>query len=308
MVDLALGSAGAPAPLPKPSVLIIDQDDATRAATIAALKGITPEAKILEATSIKEAMPKTKNQKFDLLIADTRVEPLAGNGVISFIAKIAPENMPGGIYVISATVDDFELMTDLPTAVLHGFPLQPKVLEKNFRELFKIPEPPKPKPQAAKGGFDIEFVNPFLTATLDIVKVFAKTDSKREGLYVKQPGQPSGDISGVMVIDSDTYKGSFSVSFQESCFCAIASTMLAKTVTGIDEKNQDVASEICNQIMGIAKKPLNDLGHVIRQKVPSVTVGRGHSVKHDAAGACVAVTFSTDSGKFQIEVVLVPVG
>jgi len=303
MVELDFGSAGPV--LPKPWILVIDQDAATREATVALIKSITPDAKILEVGSIKDAMPKTKNQKFDLLIADTRVEPLAGNSVINFITKIPDENTPSAIYVISATMDDFELMQDLPTAVLHGFPLQAPMLEKNYRELFKVPAPPAPKPQAKK-GFDIEFITPFLEATLNIVKVFGKTESKRESLFLRAPNMPSGDISGVMPIDCQTYKGSFAVSFDETTFCAIASTMLSTDVKAINPQNQDVAGEICNQIMGIAKRPLNDQGHAIKQHVPKIVVGKGHSIQHGVAGPCVAVKFSTAAGGFQIEAILIP--
>lgn len=302
MVDLDLGTASPV--LPKPSILIIDQDDATRAAVADILKAITPDAKIQEVNSIKDAMPKTKNQKYDLLIADTRVESLAGNSVLNFISKIPEENVPGATYIISATVDEFELMTDLPTAILHAFPLEKPVIEKNYRELFKIPAP---KP-VAKKGFDIEFINPFLEATLNIVKVFGKTDSKRESLYVRQPNQPSGDISGIMPIDCETYRGSFSVSFDEKTFCAIASTMLSSEVTQITLQNQDVAGEICNQIMGSAKKSLNSMGHSIKQTVPIVSVGRSHSVNHGVQGPVVAVKFSTAAGTFQIEAILMPAG
>jgi chemotaxis protein CheX len=303
MADLELESSKEN--LPKPAILILDQDDQTRAALLDVIRSITPDARLFEVNSIRDALSKCKNQRFNLLISDTRVEAMAGATATSFVSKIPQENSPPAVYVISATVDEFELMSDLPTATLLGFPLDRAIFEKNYRELFKIPVP-APKASPKKGGFDIAFINPFLDETLKIVKTFAKTDAKRESLFLRTPGQPSGDISGVMAIKSPTFNGSFSVSFDENCFCAIASTMMNTKVTAIGPANQDIAGEVCNQIMGNAKKSLNAMGHTILQTVPKISTGKAHSVQHEVTGPCVAVKFSTAAGNFQIEAILLP--
>lgn len=291
--------------LPKPAVLIVDESAEIRENASKSIKAIAPESKILEVASIKDMMAKCANQKFDLIIADTRVAMVAGTGIVQYIGKIPAEFQPPAAFIASNTVDDFELMTELPSATLFKLPLDVALFEKNFREVFKIPVQ-APKPAAKKGGFDTEFVNPFLDATLKALVVFAKIEFKRENLYVRAAGQPSGDISGIMPIVSGAYKGSFSVSFDETSFCKVASAVTGTTVTSITPAVHDVASEVCNQVFGLAKKALNDLGHTIQPAFPNVIAGKGHSVSHSVQGACVAVRFSSPIGGIQAEIVLRP--
>jgi chemotaxis protein CheX len=293
--------------LPKPTVLVVDESADLRTQVLGLIKALTPEAKILEVSSIKDMMAKTANQKFDLLVADTRVANVAGSGVVSYIGKIPDANAPGAIYIVSDTVDEFELMSELPTATLFRLPLDASVLEKNYRDTFKIPLPPSKAAAPRKGGFDTEFVNPFLEGTLKALMVFSKIEFTRENLYIRAPGQPSGDISGIMPIDSGVYTGSFSVSFDEATFCKVASGVTGTQVTSISAAVQDVASEVCNQVYGLAKKALNDLGHTLKPTFPTVIVGKGHSVGHSVQGACVAVRFSSPVGGIQVEIVLRPV-
>jgi chemotaxis protein CheX len=288
------------------SVLIADSDPILRETVSTSFKNVSTGVKILNAPSIKDMVAKAANQKFDLLVADTRLEKIGGSDVLEYISKIPENNQPLNIFVISETADEFELLATLPTATLFRPPLDTALLEKNFREALKIPIP-VPKPVAKKGGIDTDFVNPFFEATLKALKGFAKVDFARQNLFIRTPQQPSGDISGLMPIDSPVYKGSFSVSFEETTFCKVATAITQREISAITPEVHDVAAEVCNQIFGLAKKALNDLGHSVKTSLPTVIAGKAHSVSHSTQGACIAVRFSSPVGGIQIEIVLHPV-
>jgi chemotaxis protein CheX len=152
---------------------------------------------------------------------------------------------------------------------------------------------------------DVNFINPFLVATIGVLKIQANVIAK--------PGQPFrcspkdryfGDVSGVIGLVSDAFVGAVVLSFPEKTFLAIMSSMLGEPIQQLTQEIVDGAGELTNIIFGQAKVVLNEQGYGIRTAIPTVVTGTGHSIQTQAAGPRVALPFESSAGPFTVEICL----
>ncbi len=156
-----------------------------------------------------------------------------------------------------------------------------------------------------KRMLDTDFINPFLSATLHVLKVQANVSAENEKIYAKKPGDKFvGDISGVIGIVSDTFNGSVIISFPEKTFLNVMSGMLGEEYTEITKDILDGAGELTNMIFGQAKIVLNEKGYGIKTALPSVVTGKDHSLSTSTKGTIVVVPFKSTAGNFFVEICL----
>ncbi|ACL02004.1 chemotaxis protein CheX [Desulfatibacillum aliphaticivorans] len=148
---------------------------------------------------------------------------------------------------------------------------------------------------------DVKVINPFITATLNVLDTMAMTKAKAENLYIKQDEVATGDVTAVIGLSGDT-RGTVSVSFSEECALAIVSKMLGEQISSLNEDIKDAVGEIGNMISGQARVKLEELGRVLYAAVPTVVTGKNHSINHITTYPIVAIPFVTDDGSFTIEV------
>lgn len=159
-------------------------------------------------------------------------------------------------------------------------------------------------PVRATKGFDVNLINPFLEATVSVLKTQATTSVSAQEIYTRTNSSGLGDISGVIGLVSDGFTGSVILSFPKQTFLTILSRMLGETFTEITPEIQDGASELTNIIFGQAKAGLNGKGHNIKMALPSVVVGKDHVVLSGTLGPRVVIPFHSDAGPFFIELSL----
>ena len=156
-----------------------------------------------------------------------------------------------------------------------------------------------------KKMLDTDFINPFLNATLNVLKVQASVDAKPGKVFVKTDAQKSvGDISGVIGLVSDSFSGSVNITFPEKVFLEIVSGMLGETYTEMSQDIIDAAGEITNMIFGQAKVILNEKGYGIKTAIPSVVSGKNHALETLTKGPIVVVPFESSKGSFFVEICL----
>jgi chemotaxis protein CheX len=152
---------------------------------------------------------------------------------------------------------------------------------------------------------DINFVNPFLGATLNVLKVQASVEAQPGKIALKQPGETfRGDVSGVIGIVSEAFKGSVVISFPEQTFLKVMSNMLGEDYTKISQDIVDGAGEITNMIFGQAKIVLNERGYGIQIALPQVISGKNHSLSTKSKGPTVIIPFTSTVGEFFVEICL----
>ena len=148
---------------------------------------------------------------------------------------------------------------------------------------------------------DVKLINPFIDATLHVLETMASTRAMPGKPYLKKDKVARGDVSGVIGLTGDV-KGTISVSFNEKCILSIVSLMFGEEIIKLNEEIQDAVGEITNMISGQARQKLEELGLSLNAAIPTVVMGKGHSITHITNHQIIAVPFNTDKGTFTIEV------
>ncbi len=157
----------------------------------------------------------------------------------------------------------------------------------------------------SKKQLDTEFVNPFLTATIQVLKIQASVATTPGKIFLKQDkGKANGDISGSIGLVTPSFNGYVVVCFPESTFLNIMSGMLGETFTSLTSEIIDGAGELINMIFGQAKATLNEKGYGLKTALPSVIVGRDHTVSALTKGPVIVIPFESQSGPFFVEICL----
>jgi chemotaxis protein CheX len=284
----------------RPKILIVDDEPDIRSVLKTLIEGNLPGPFVKEASNGSEAIQVASNQQFDLVITDIKMPRMSGQNLINQLKGLSTLMRPRGIFVTSGHISGSALIKEVGEVTFFPKPIPTENFIQKLKLFFGLIKP-EPKPQSK---FDISFINPFIDATLQTLEITAGIAAKKEQVFLRGPEQISGDISAIVALNSQTYLGSFAVSFEEACFLAVVSNMLGETFTSINPDIQDAAAEICNQIFGGAKKVLNESGHTIQPAIPSVISGKRHQIRHPVGGTCIAVKFSTPVGNFQVEAVL----
>jgi chemotaxis protein CheX len=146
--------------------------------------------------------------------------------------------------------------------------------------------------------FDVNFINPFLNATVKVFKVQCFMELNPQKPRVKSAEEPAlfGDVSGIISVSSETFVGNLAISMSEKTFVAVVKNMLGETVSGVTDRHVDLVGELANMILGQAKLELATLGYKIEMALPSCVWGKDHQIKHFGSGRCVVLPFETPYG------------
>lgn len=147
-----------------------------------------------------------------------------------------------------------------------------------------------------------EFINPFIESMLNVLTTMASLEAQPGKPLLKDDELARGDVTGLIGMTSPQAKGSLAISFSESVICKIASNMLGESVSRIDETATDLVGELTNMVTGGAKNLLAEKGYDFDMAIPAVVAGKDHSVTHKTKGPKILLPFSTNSGRFYIEI------
>ncbi len=154
-------------------------------------------------------------------------------------------------------------------------------------------------------ALDVEFLNPFIKATIDTFGVQANTEIVLGKPFVKESkiNLPM-DIAGIIGITSIKFSGNLALCFSSDIFLKIYSNMLGgEKFEKIDDEIEDAAGEFTNIILGQAKASLNDKkGYQIDKAIPSVIRGKGITLNHLSATASIVVPFIVEEDEFYLDI------
>lgn len=148
---------------------------------------------------------------------------------------------------------------------------------------------------------NVKLINPFINATINVLETmaFVKVDAGKP--YVKTDNLAVGDVTGILGL-TGVANGTIAVTFEEKCILTIVSNMFGEAMESLNDEIADAVGELTNMISGQARRELEQVGKVFKAAIPSVVIGRNHSIRHYSDGPKIAIPFSTEGGKFTIEV------
>lgn len=155
-----------------------------------------------------------------------------------------------------------------------------------------------------KPKIDIEFINPFIKATLTTIETQANIQVTPGKPHVKKDTDPNTtDIAGIISLTSQAFHGSIALCFPQKVFLSIYSQMVDEVHTELNKEIEDAAGELLNIIFGQAKAHLNDkAGYQIQKAIPTVVRGSNLGVHHLTRSIAIVLPFETAAGTFSIEI------
>jgi len=149
---------------------------------------------------------------------------------------------------------------------------------------------------------NVEFINPFITALLNVVGMMGHTELTPEKPRIKKNDVSMGDISGLIGMVGPQTKGSLSITFEKSLALRIMQRMLGEKLKEIDEDVIDMVGEITNMVTGGAKKELSKKGYDFDMATPMIVSGTNHTIDHKHESHVIIISFTSDSGKAFVEI------
>jgi chemotaxis protein CheX len=150
---------------------------------------------------------------------------------------------------------------------------------------------------------DVRFINPFVTSAVNALKTMAGLEVTRGAPFVKGSFQALADVSGIIGLAGEA-KGAVVLSFPFALARRIYEAMTGDQVKDGDPAVADVVGEIANMVAGGAKGALAELGMNFRISVPSVVVGKEHSITNKSDAPCLIIPFQLGSDTFWVQVSL----
>jgi chemotaxis protein CheX len=149
---------------------------------------------------------------------------------------------------------------------------------------------------------NVEFINPFINALINVIDVMGHTELTYEKPKIKKNDVSMGDVSGLIGMVGSKTKGSLSITFEKSLALRIMQRMVGDKLEEIDEEITDMVGEITNMVSGGAKLELSKKGYEFDMATPIVVSGKNHTIDHIHEGHVIIIPFGSDSGKAFIEI------
>lgn len=149
---------------------------------------------------------------------------------------------------------------------------------------------------------NVEFINPFIAALVNVLQTMAQTELKAGKPKKKTDELARGDVSGLIGMVGDKVKGSLSITFDEPLALELMNRMLGEKPEKINAEVTDMVGEIANMICGGAKNDLADKGYDFGMATPIVVAGKDHSITHQVDGPKMIMPFTSDAGNAYLEI------
>ncbi|MBI3794376.1 MAG: chemotaxis protein CheX [Nitrospinae bacterium] len=147
---------------------------------------------------------------------------------------------------------------------------------------------------------NVEFINPFLKATTNVLSMMAFVNPVAGKPFVKKDKVAKGDISGVIGLTGPT-KGVVIFSLTKPAAIKIVNSMLSEKYTDLSEEVSDAIGELTNMISGDARRELAGKGFKFEAGLPSIVKGPGHIIETITKGPTIAIPFHIDGAEFVVE-------
>ncbi|MCP5326148.1 MAG: chemotaxis protein CheX [Oceanospirillaceae bacterium] len=149
---------------------------------------------------------------------------------------------------------------------------------------------------------NVQFINPFIESILEVLATMALLEAHSAAPYLKDNTRPLGVISGFIKMEGELVRGSIAISFERETLLQICHNMLGEPVTELNDDARDLVGEITNMLTGGAKRRLWDMGYNFELATPEIHSEDVYRVEHIVQGKVVVIPFTTQAGRFFIEV------
>ncbi|MBN1594197.1 MAG: chemotaxis protein CheX [Candidatus Coatesbacteria bacterium] len=159
-------------------------------------------------------------------------------------------------------------------------------------------------PNGHNQKIDVNIINPFVAATLDVMKTMAGITATRKSVFLKRDQRMFGDLSGVIGLSGGAV-GSAVISFPEALAKNFVAKMLSEDPNKIPMDDvRDGVGECVNMIAGAAKAALANSVYHFKISIPTVVEGHGHEISHRRSAPCIVIVFEAEHDEFALQISL----
>jgi chemotaxis protein CheX len=144
-----------------------------------------------------------------------------------------------------------------------------------------------------------EFINPFLSAAVNVFKTMLGHDLTRGELSVAHTHTPTHEISGLIGLTGNC-QGMVVLSVGRSTAICATEILVGKRPEGINADVVDAGGELTNMIAGAAKVKLEK--YCLSIGLPTVICGKTTSISFPSHSLPIIIPFSSDIGPVTVEV------
>lgn len=152
---------------------------------------------------------------------------------------------------------------------------------------------------------NVEYINPFVGATLQAVEITANLRPTRGKPFLRSERTTQGDITGIISLSGPT-QGTIALTFPGSLALKLYAQMVGEEVSELSEDVRDAVGEIANMVAGGAKAVLSQRGSTFKISIPEIVMGKGHPIPHVGSGPALVVPFQLGNETFWLEVSFQP--
>lgn len=143
------------------------------------------------------------------------------------------------------------------------------------------------------------YINPFIESTVSVFDTMLGCSATRTGLQVNDRFEPEYDVTGIIGL-SGKASGDIVISFEKALALSATEALIGVHYDAITDDVIDTIGELTNMIAGSAKSSMADLE--LKLALPTVIVGKNHSIRFPSKVKPVSIPFESDWGSFSIEV------
>lgn len=150
----------------------------------------------------------------------------------------------------------------------------------------------------------VEYINPFIESLCNTMSEMLNCSVARSDPQVKNSEFSLGDISGIIGFADRELSGAISLCFPRNTAFFVYEKMTGEKVDQIEANVRDAVGELANIVAGGAKTILSKYGISYHISIPTIVVGKNHSLAHKFNTPIVAIPFQVEGKPFTMEVVM----
>jgi len=149
---------------------------------------------------------------------------------------------------------------------------------------------------------DAIYIDPFVEAVCNTMKTMLGEAPSRKELKTRNDNSAQGDVSGIVGFASNNVFGSVALSFPMETAIKSYNMMVGDNIDTFSDDVRDTVGELTNIVAGGAKKVYADQGLSFDISIPTIVVGKNHSLTHKGGTPVVTVPFSLGDYPFVLEI------
>jgi chemotaxis protein CheX len=144
----------------------------------------------------------------------------------------------------------------------------------------------------------VEFVNPFISATHDVFRTMLKCELSRGPLALKNGHTPEFEVSGLIGL-TGTCQGMVVVSLGRETALRATEILRGEKYESLNAQVVDAVGELANMIAGAAKSRLGE--NRFAMGLPSVICGKHHTINFPTSSKPIQLPFGSSIGPICVE-------